>query len=113
MAGISEMQLSGLADALGHGNQIGKLGLHLNLSKTKIDQYMATNRVDGLVGNGGTLNMLFDWKANTLKKDQVPKLKAALISAGYAELADDFFPGKPRINKSDKVQSPQHISVYA
>ena len=78
--GLSDRSLIALADNIPEGH-VMKLGVALGLSKTAVDRYLATNRIDGEVTCKGTRSMLFAWRENTPSGVQAEAMRVALQDA--------------------------------
>ena len=64
------------------------LGLELDFETSEMNLYLEDNKQGSRVTFAGTWNMLCDWRQNTSKGDQIPKLKAALQEVGLNGIAE-------------------------
>ena len=90
MANLMELKLNEIGNALGNDKNLPDLGLYLGFTKSEVDMFLATNRVDGKVSPRGTNDMLFAWSNKTLGADQVRELRDALVAAKLGHVAERY-----------------------
>ncbi|XP_030833522.1 uncharacterized protein LOC105445398 isoform X2 [Strongylocentrotus purpuratus] len=90
MTNLMEMKLNKIGDAVGDDENLAALGLRLGFQQSKVNLFLATNRVDGKVSSKGTKNMLSAWSKKTPGKDQVRELSDALADVELGHIAEEY-----------------------
>ncbi|XP_030833518.1 uncharacterized protein LOC105445475 [Strongylocentrotus purpuratus] len=90
MTNLMDIKLNKIGDAVGDDENLAALGLLLGFAQTKVDMFLATNRVDGKVSAKGTKNMLSAWSKKTRGENQVKELSDALADVELGYIAEKY-----------------------
>ena len=91
MAGVTDEEVSDLADDIGDNSKLVKLGINLGIKMSQIDMCCAMNREGGRVTSKGTRALLLKGLEELPQDQERGVLKKALENSGLAGLADKYF----------------------